>query len=585
MDAGLPNYTLDQSSGFSQTSPGIPFNLDTFHLNDDPILTSAHPVSHGIPFSPVGSPLATGGPYGGGLYAQVPPMSSSLNSATFYSPTPSGFQSDASTPQPGFDNEHLMYFDQQHSIEPRSHPSTFGPRPINTTLSARYPFGPDAKYGSIASAGSSSTLASPAFSLQNPHQHQQQHQQQQQHVDPSQVLSPTDYVSTPSTINMTNNDGMFSFGADSDNEEDATPFPDRSLGIRNDLGSMDDQPIELDTGLHWDPQLPQYGSLPSFSSHHTKHISMGDDWNSGGSLGRAHGSAASVSEIRNREQDPRRQKIARTISTPNASQLLHQSITSPRSPPQSSVNSSVQPRPDSPSKPGDHSSTPTTCTNCLTQTTPLWRRNPEGQPLCNACGLFLKLHGVVRPLSLKTDVIKKRNRGSGNNVPVGGVSSTRSAKKAASRKNSTQTPPVTTPISSKPQSASTSESPPSMSGSAGSTPTSFPGTSASKSGVVPIAAAPSKQQQSQQQTGSLPVGMGQVPRTMPVNTRRGHRPTSSSGFGETDMQDYADDGLMSGGPKGVGSFQSSVPARSHHGLTAGADQSGSQEWEWLTMSL
>jgi GATA-binding protein len=56
---------------------------------------------------------------------------------------------------------------------------------------------------------------------------------------------------------------------------------------------------------------------------------------------------------------------------------------------------------------------PTSCTNCGTQTTPLWRRDPEGQPLCNACGLFFKLHGVVRPLSLKTDVIKKRNRASG----------------------------------------------------------------------------------------------------------------------------------------------------------------------------
>jgi len=60
---------------------------------------------------------------------------------------------------------------------------------------------------------------------------------------------------------------------------------------------------------------------------------------------------------------------------------------------------------------GNKSSNPTTCTNCQTQKTPLWRRNPEGQPLCNACGLFLKLHGVVRPLTLKTDVIKKRNRG------------------------------------------------------------------------------------------------------------------------------------------------------------------------------
>ncbi|KAF8993676.1 hypothetical protein BDQ17DRAFT_1401548 [Cyathus striatus] len=61
---------------------------------------------------------------------------------------------------------------------------------------------------------------------------------------------------------------------------------------------------------------------------------------------------------------------------------------------------------------------PTLCTNCQTTNTPLWRRDPEGQPLCNACGLFYKLHGVVRPLSLKTDVIKKRNRASG--APSGG---------------------------------------------------------------------------------------------------------------------------------------------------------------------
>ncbi|KLT39855.1 GATA-domain-containing protein [Cutaneotrichosporon oleaginosum] len=69
--------------------------------------------------------------------------------------------------------------------------------------------------------------------------------------------------------------------------------------------------------------------------------------------------------------------------------------------------------PSGPSGPGTPTAEPeensaTVCTNCQTTNTPLWRRDPEGQPLCNACGLFFKLHGVVRPLSLKTDVIKKR---------------------------------------------------------------------------------------------------------------------------------------------------------------------------------
>lgn len=52
------------------------------------------------------------------------------------------------------------------------------------------------------------------------------------------------------------------------------------------------------------------------------------------------------------------------------------------------------------------------CSNCGTENSSLWRRNPsDGEPLCNACGLFLKLHGSMRPVSMKSDVIKKRNRG------------------------------------------------------------------------------------------------------------------------------------------------------------------------------
>lgn len=53
--------------------------------------------------------------------------------------------------------------------------------------------------------------------------------------------------------------------------------------------------------------------------------------------------------------------------------------------------------------------TPLQCFNCKTFKTPLWRRDAQGNTLCNACGLFQKLHGTMRPLSLKSDVIKKRN--------------------------------------------------------------------------------------------------------------------------------------------------------------------------------
>ncbi|XP_075701341.1 transcription factor GATA-5 [Rhinoderma darwinii] len=50
------------------------------------------------------------------------------------------------------------------------------------------------------------------------------------------------------------------------------------------------------------------------------------------------------------------------------------------------------------------------CTNCHTSTTTLWRRNSEGEPVCNACGLYMKLHGVPRPLAMKKESIQTRKR-------------------------------------------------------------------------------------------------------------------------------------------------------------------------------
>ncbi|XP_063240896.1 uncharacterized protein LOC134541403 [Bacillus rossius redtenbacheri] len=50
------------------------------------------------------------------------------------------------------------------------------------------------------------------------------------------------------------------------------------------------------------------------------------------------------------------------------------------------------------------------CTNCGTMTTTIWRRNPEGEMVCNACGLYYKLHGVNRPVTMRRDTIHTRRR-------------------------------------------------------------------------------------------------------------------------------------------------------------------------------
>uniref|UniRef100_A0A8C4QRA2 Zinc finger transcription factor Trps1 n=1 Tax=Eptatretus burgeri TaxID=7764 RepID=A0A8C4QRA2_EPTBU len=40
------------------------------------------------------------------------------------------------------------------------------------------------------------------------------------------------------------------------------------------------------------------------------------------------------------------------------------------------------------------------CVNCLTTTTTLWRKNADGGYVCNACGLYQKLHSTPRPMNI-----------------------------------------------------------------------------------------------------------------------------------------------------------------------------------------
>ncbi len=505
-----------------------------------------------------------------------------------------------------------MYFDRQQRA--MQNYSTSRPSALSN-MQPQYIYNPnhESMFSPVTSAGTPSAinLGTPAFTMQ-------------QHINPSHTLHAGYTNSHSPAMNIARHENMFSFGGDSDNEDDeGDTFQNGSIMMQTEYQPIEDPSYVMQNSMAWDPTMggqinhmaaryPKGPPRKQVTIGGTEMVSSPQDWTQGGGLHRGTGSAASVSDVRNPNNDSQRsQKIPRISSTPNAVQLAQQQQmqirpqSSPNSPPESGYISVAPSRPGSPggSKNGENNGVPTTCTNCFTQTTPLWRRNPEGHPLCNACGLFLKLHGVVRPLSLKTDVIKKRNRGSGTQLPIG--TSTRSSKKA-SRKNSIQHTPATTPTSAKPPSLNDSASPSSAQGSTGgstegSTPTSYgpavPGII--KGGVVPIAAAPPKPPPivPVNNTATRPVAAA-----VASKRQRRHEKQGSRAGPETEMVDADDAGSKTTTPAPAMKPQSSlhqstpstlVPAQGfgtmapsmQQPMTAGGPISNSQEWEWLTMSL
>lgn len=605
-DAGLGDYTLDQTHPsfpmHANSYPHVPFNLDTYNLNEDPILHSAGPFQQSFTFSPAASPIHNNGPYS---YKNTP-MGSSLNSADYYSPPGSAHPSSASTPQPMYDHDH-MYFgrqnvDQRHQRPMQSYSSN-RPSNLSNSMQPQYMYNPnDAMFNAVTSAASMPTtgFTAPAYSAQ--------------HVNPSQI-HPGYSHTQPHGMNMQSNENMFSFGDDSDNDdEEGGTFPDGSIMMQADFPGIEDPTMNMRGGLPWDANSgAQYNTMTArypggppkkqVTIGGTETVTSPQEYEH---FNRTHGSSASVSDLRNRGTDLRNKKIPRTSSTPNAVHLGQQATmqsrpqSSPNSPPESGFSSVAPSRPGSPggSKSGENNGVPTTCTNCFTQTTPLWRRNPEGHPLCNACGLFLKLHGVVRPLSLKTDVIKKRNRGSGSQLPIG-AASTRSSKKS-SRKNSIHQLPATAPLAGRGQ--NDSASPPSNYGStnsgstAGSTPTSYgPGTGGMGS-LPPIAAAPPKPAPPIATTAS-----GRPTSTVVPKRQRRHSKQGVSRGQEFEMPDAED--AMGKGPapsskrkdtlthQMAATGMSGIPGTGMMGtgsqqpIMASGPSTGTQEWEWLTMSL
>ncbi|KAL7787964.1 hypothetical protein V8C37DRAFT_253933 [Trichoderma ceciliae] len=655
-DPELNGYSLDNSSAMSMqrqmaNNQSSVFNLDTFMDNDGIIGSAAHFQSN-FSFSPSTSPMMHNGPFAS-MYNNVS-LHSSLHNHDFYSPTGSGHPSATSTPHPMpdgdgvyFGSQDMHHHHQQSHHHHRAQAFRQGSSSMGHPMNQQFMYSDsNGTHGGSGGGGAAAPFASTSAGSEAVSAYSTA-PSSFGHIDPSQVFQTDSQVASPVLPLQQGN--ILGFGGESD-EDDGNAFLDRGgVGLHGDFTSAVDEA----GSFGWDASLPgqfstQAARFPGGPTRKqvqiggitTDYVDTSGDWD-GHSLSRSHSQSLGMGN------DNRQNRLPRNSSTPSHMASKHSGFEQiaqslPNSPGGhapgtisgfSSVAPSRPPSPPPSSKlgsltnlhavggiPGENS-TPTTCTNCFTQTTPLWRRNPEGQPLCNACGLFLKLHGVVRPLSLKTDVIKKRNRGSGANLPVGGTrKKTGTGSNAASRKNSslsmaaaaaaaavatTNSQAVTPPSTNRPSSNKDSDSPGSSGQhTAGSTPGSQYGGAAvvGGKGVIPIAAAPLKMTPGPGASSSM-----SRPATAPSKRQRRHSksegatssamdidgPGESTGrpLGTTPSMPSISSAMMSSGNFSMSQRSLMGPSVVSMGGTqsnlvnSAGGSSGPQEWEWLTMSL
>ena len=474
-DVSLHNFTLSHSGSMVPPSAhaAIPFALNTFQLEGDPIITSAGPYQQAFSFSPSTSPMASHDPFQTLYHNQMhhnpppppppPPLRpGSIPGADYYSPPGSAYQSAVSTP-------HLMneggdgYYFGSTTMNPRHRPQqpVFRSGSSGLAIGHRFIFNGNGNGNPIYPPATTAPDTTSAFTSSD-----------SCHTDPSQVFQPEHPAPSSGGMAVMGNIYNINHEAEADVEDDkGAAFADRGMPMHHDFPqSLEDTASFESSSLQWDPSLTgnftRAARFPEGTPGQQMTTARGasdplesvSDWAEDGGLGRSQsqsfrpGDRRQGNEISRTSSTPglngrvkapelRGQPMPPSPSAENEQSALSSSLSASRqsSPPLSGSYQGSSTNLQAAGGAGNNTSTesggPTTCTNCFTQTTPLWRRNPDGQPLCNACGLFLKLHGVVRPLSLKTDIIKKRNRNSGANLPVSGTSTR--TKKSSANSNAT----------------------------------------------------------------------------------------------------------------------------------------------------
>ncbi|KAJ3568293.1 hypothetical protein NPX13_g6472 [Xylaria arbuscula] len=325
-DSDLHDYSLDipnhAGSSHMPHQNATPFSIDTFQMESDPILTSAGPFQQNFMFSPSTSPMVTHGPFSN-VYGQ---HGGSINGTDYYSPPGSAYPSAVSTPHPLAENENGMYFGSMEMRHQRNHSFRQIPSSLGTQMNQQFMYPPNNNSGFPTSTGpdvSTAFTVGPTFG----------------HVDPSQVFHHDPNARSPGMGMM--HDNMFSFGGDSDNEDDdGGAFADRNMSMHQDISPGEDSGMDMGgpTQLAWEASLP--GQFSTHAARYPggpprKQVTIGgttaefgdpNDWTSH--------SLPRTQSFRN--MGDKRQKIPRNVSTPmgnpgNAFDRLAQS--NPNSPP------------------------------------------------------------------------------------------------------------------------------------------------------------------------------------------------------------------------------------------------------------